>query len=237
MDISILPQACLAYDTPANSENVPDDPIITGTDTNTEPGKNQCRRKGKSKSRSKSVGANSSAFEASPGRKNWNPQINEALAKEVLQDLHLSSDGSDSEIPEDAKDTQPDGDPQPLDGPAWIESGLDLLGVPAHAPSTPAPQPTQPTKALSAGENATTTLGEEGNAGNRPAPPATPATKPAIPSMPDRAKPQPTVSPTVSRADTTSPSLVPTGPTTPPRFVEVGTTAKTPAPFHQYLLV
>ena len=93
------------YDTPADSKNVPDDPIITGTDTNAEPGKKQRRGKGKSKSQSKSAGANSSASEANPECKNWNPRINEALAKEVLQDLHLSSDGSDSEIPEDAKDT------------------------------------------------------------------------------------------------------------------------------------
>ena len=224
MDINILPEACLAYDTPADSENAPDDPIITRTDTNAEPGKKQCRHKGKSKSQSKSAGANSSASEVSPGRKNWNPRINEVLAKEVLQDLHLSSDGSDSKIPEDAKDTRPDGDLQPPDGPAQIESGLDPLGVPAHAPSTPAPQPTQPPEALSAGENATTTPGEEGDAGNRPAPPATPATKPAVPSMPNRAKPQPILSPTVSRADTTSPSPVPTRPTAPPRFAGVGTT-------------
>ena len=224
MDISILPEACLAYDIPANSENAPDDPIITWTDTNAKPGKKQHRRKGKSKSRSKSAGANSNASEVSPGCKNRNPWINEALAKEVLQDLHLSSDGLDSEIPEDAKDSRPDGDLQPLDGPARIESELDPPGVPAHASSTPAPQPAQPTEALSAGENATTSLGEEGDAGNRPAPQATAATKSAVPSMPDRAKPQPTVSPTVSRADTTSPSLVPTGPTTPPGFAGVGTT-------------
>ena len=224
MDINILPEACLAYDTPANSENVPDDPIITGTDTNAEPCKEQSRHKGKSKSRSKSARANSSASEASPGHKNWNPQINEVLAKEVLQDLNLSSDGSDSEIPEEAKDTRPDGYIQPPDGPARIESGLDPPSVPAHAPSTPAPQPTQPTKALSAGENATITPGEEGDTGNRPAPLATPATKPAMPNTPDRAKPQVTVSPTVSRADTTSPSPVPTGPTTPPGFAGVSMT-------------
>ena len=224
MDINILPEACLAYDTPANSENAPDDPIITGTDTNVEPGKKQCRHKGKSKSQSKSAGANSSGSEASPGYKNRNPQINEALAKEVLQDLHLSSDGSDSEIPEDAKDTWPNGDPQPPDRLARIESRLDPPGVPEHAPSTPAPQPSQPTEALSTGENTTTTPGEEGVAGNKPAPPATPVTMPAMPSKPDRAKPQPTVSPTVSRADTTSPSPVPTRPTASPGFAGVGMT-------------
>ena len=224
MDINILPEACLAYDTPANSKNAPDDPIITESDTNAGPGKKQCRHKGKSKGWSKSAGANSSASEVSPRHKNRNPQINEVLAKEVAQDLHLSSDGSDSEILEDVKDTRPDGDLQPLGGPAQIESGLDPPGVPAHAPSTPAPQPTQPTEALSAGENATTTPGEEGDAGNKPAPPATPAAKPAMPSTSDRAKPQPTITPTVSRADTTSPSPVPNRPTAPPRLAGQGMT-------------
>ena len=135
------------------------------------------------------------------------------LAKQVAQDLHLSSDGSDSEIPaeilEDTnKDTHPDEELQPLAGPAWIESGLDLPGVNAP-PSTPTPQPIE-----ASGTN--TNPGEEGDAGNRPAPPTTPATKPAMPSTPDSTKPQPAVMPTVSRVDTTSPSPVPTGPTAPP---------------------
>ena len=213
MDINILPEACLAYDTSADSENVPDDPIITESDTNAGSGKKQCWHKGKSKGQS-----NSSASEVSPGRKNRKPRINEALAKQVAQDLHLSSDGSDSEIlaeilEDTNKDTRPDGELQPLAGPAWIESGLDLPGVSAPTPSTPTPQPTE---ASGARENATTTPGEEGDAGNRPAPPTTPATKPAMPGNPHRARPQPTVMPTVSRADTTSPSPVPAGPTTPP---------------------
>ena len=209
MDINILPEACLAYDTPADSENALDDPIITESDTNAGSGKKQCWHKGKSKGWSKSARANSSASKVSPRRKNRKPQINEALAKQVAQDLHLSSDGSDAEIlaeiPEDTnKDTRPDGELQPPAGPAQIGSGLDPPGVPAPTPSTPTPQPTE---ASGAGENATTTPGEEGDAGNRPTPPTTPATKPAGPSTPDRTKPQPAVTPTVSRADTTSPGL------------------------------
>ena len=216
-DINILSEACLAYDTPANSENAPDDTVIAESDTNAGSGKKQHWHKGKSKSWSKSTGANSSASEASPGCKNWKPQINEALAKQVAQDLHLSSDGSDSEIPakipEDTnKDTHPDEELQPPARPAQIESRLDLLGIPAP-PSTPTPQPIE---ASGTGENANTTLGEEGYAGNKPAPPTIPATKPAMPSTPDSTKPQPAVTPTVSRADTTSPSPVPTRPTTPP---------------------
>ena len=117
MDINILPEACLAYDTPAHSENAPDDTIIAESDTNTGSGKKQRWHKGKSKGWSKSAGANSSASEASL-RKNQKPRINKALAKQVAQDLHLSSDGSDSEILEDTnKDTQPDEELQPLAGP------------------------------------------------------------------------------------------------------------------------
>ena len=116
-----------------------------------------------------------------------------------------------AKIPEDTnKDTHPDEELQPPARPAQIESGLDPPRVPAP-PSTPTPQPIE---ALGTTENATP--GEEGDAGNRPTPPTTPATKPAMPSTPDSTKPQPTVMPTVSRADTTSPSPVPTGPTTPP---------------------
>ena len=33
MDLNILPEACLAYDTSADSENVPQDPAITKPDT------------------------------------------------------------------------------------------------------------------------------------------------------------------------------------------------------------
>ena len=142
MDINILPEACLAYDIPADSENAPDDCIITGSDTNIGPGKKQHRCKGKSKGQSQSARATSSASEVSPGRKSRNSRINEALAKEVAQNLHLSSDGSDSEGLEDVADTWPDGDSLPPGRPARIESGPDLPGVPDHAPSTPAPQPT-----------------------------------------------------------------------------------------------
>ena len=39
MDINILPEACLVYDTSTDSENAPDDCIITEPDTNTGPGR------------------------------------------------------------------------------------------------------------------------------------------------------------------------------------------------------
>ena len=221
MDINILPEACLAYDMSADSENTPDDPILIGSDTNARSRKKHCRCKGKSKSRSRSTRANRCASETSPGHKNRKPQTNKALAKDVLYDLHLSSDGSDSEIPEDVC---PNEDPHTPGGPALIKSRPDLPDVSAHTPSTPASQPTQPTEALGVGENATITAREEGDAGNRSTPLTTPATDPAMPSTSSGTKPQPTVTPTVSRADTTSPSLVPTGSTAPPGLKAVGTT-------------
>ena len=43
MDLNILPEACLAYDTPADSENVLQDPAITKPDTNAGSGKKHRR--------------------------------------------------------------------------------------------------------------------------------------------------------------------------------------------------
>ena len=53
MDINILPEACLAYDTPADSKNPLEDPANTNPDTNARTGKRHRRRKGKSKNQSK----------------------------------------------------------------------------------------------------------------------------------------------------------------------------------------
>ena len=94
MDINILPEACLAYDTPADSENPLEDPAYTDPDTHARTGKRHCRHKGKSKNRSKSAGAAGSASEMSPGHKNQTPRINAVLVTQVAQDLQLSSDGS-----------------------------------------------------------------------------------------------------------------------------------------------
>ena len=66
MDINILPEACLAYDTLADSENLPEEPASTDPETNSGTGKRQRKHKGKSKNQSKSAGATSSASEASP---------------------------------------------------------------------------------------------------------------------------------------------------------------------------
>ena len=69
MDINILPEACLAYDTPADSENPLEDPANTDPDTHTRTGKRHHRHKGKSKNWSKSARAASSASEMGPGIK------------------------------------------------------------------------------------------------------------------------------------------------------------------------
>ena len=57
MDINILSEACLAYDTPAESKNPPEEPASTDPETNSGTSKRHCRCKGKSKNRSKSSGA------------------------------------------------------------------------------------------------------------------------------------------------------------------------------------
>ena len=142
MNINILPEACLAYDTLADSENPPEDPTNTHPDTNARTSKRHRRRKGKSKNRSKSAGAASSASETSPGHKNQTPCINATLVTQVAQDLHLSSDGSDSQNPEETnKDTPAASDSQPLVGPTRLESGANLPGTPAPELTTPTMPP------------------------------------------------------------------------------------------------
>ena len=69
MDINILLEACLAYDTPAESENQLEEPASAVPETNSGTSKKR-KHRGKGKGRSKSAGTTSSASEASPGRKN-----------------------------------------------------------------------------------------------------------------------------------------------------------------------
>ena len=46
IDLNILPEACLAYNTPADSENAPKDPAITKPDNNAGSGKNAPQAQG-----------------------------------------------------------------------------------------------------------------------------------------------------------------------------------------------
>ena len=90
MDLNILPGAYLTDDTPADSENLPEDPANTESVANAGSKKKQHKCKGRSKVRSKSTWATSCTSETSPGCAKPTPQINKALAKQVVQDLHLS---------------------------------------------------------------------------------------------------------------------------------------------------
>ena len=188
MDINILPEACLAYNTLADSENPPEDPTNTDLDSNARTGKRHHRRKGKSKNWSKSAGATSSASETSPGQKTQTPCINAALAKQVAQDLHLSSDGSDSENPEETNKVTPAGDSQPLAGITWPESGADLPGTPALKLATP----TMPPEDVDAEETMD------------PPQPSTPVLKPVVPDSTEGMESQSAAMPTAPGADTTS---------------------------------
>ena len=67
MDLNILPETCLAYNTLADSENALEDPANTKPDNKAGSGKKHCKRKGKSNAQSKSTGTISSSSETSPG--------------------------------------------------------------------------------------------------------------------------------------------------------------------------
>ena len=129
MDINILPEACLAYDTPAESENQLEEPASTIPEANSGTSK-KCKHKGKGKGRSKSTGATSSASEASPGCKNQTLHSNATLASQVAQDVQLLSEGSDSDNPTEIQQgTLAVSDSQPLAGMTWPESRANPPGT------------------------------------------------------------------------------------------------------------
>ena len=203
MDINILPEACLAYNTPADSENLPEDPTNTDLDSNAGTGKKHCRCKGKSKNWSKSAVAASSASETSPGHKNQTPHIKAALVTQVAQDLHLSSDGADSENPKETnKDTPATSDSQPLAGPTRPESGAD-------PPGTSAPELTTPTMPPEKDVDVEKTVD--------PPQPGTPVLKPVMPDSTEGMESQSVATPTAPAADTMS-TPVATEVTVPPGF-------------------
>ena len=131
MDINILPEACLAYDTPAESENQLEEPASTIPETSSGASKKR-KHKGKGKGRSKSAGAISSASKASPGLKNQTSCSDATLASQVAQDLQLSSEGSDSNnLTEIQQGTLAIGDSQPFAGMTWPVSGTNPPGTSA----------------------------------------------------------------------------------------------------------
>ena len=90
MDKTILPESYFSEGNPVEKD------ANTATVT-----KKSCKHRGKkTQNRSKSAGTTSSASEASPAQAKTLTQTEEECVKQVIQDLHLSSDGSDSEVPE-----------------------------------------------------------------------------------------------------------------------------------------
>ena len=122
MDKTILPET---YFTEGNLGEEGANTITVAKKTRKHKGK-------KTQNRSKSVGTTSSTSEASPARAKTTTQIDEECAKQVIQDLHFSSDGSDSEVPDDTSNPSKGANPE--------GSGLDPPGppvVPDQEPSIP----------------------------------------------------------------------------------------------------
>ena len=192
---------CLAYNTLAESENLLEEPASTDPDTNTGTSKRHRKRKGKSKNWSKSAGATSSASEASPGHKNKTPCPDPTLVSKMVQDLQLSSQGSDSNNPNEVQQGTPAiNDSQPLAGSTRPESGTNLPG-----PSSPEPDtPTAPSE---------DEIGET----VQPPEPDIPASKLVVPDSREGMGAQPTATPDPPVVNATS-TLASTRVTAPPGF-------------------
>ena len=78
-----------------------DNPVEEDANTVTVTKKTHKRKGRKTQNRSKSAGTASSTSEASPAQAKTATQTDEECAKQVIQDLHLSSHGSNSEVPDD----------------------------------------------------------------------------------------------------------------------------------------
>ena len=121
MDKTILPESYFSEGNPVEED----------ANTVTVAKKTRKHKGRKTQNRSKSAGATSSASEASPAWAKTATQTDEECAKQVIQDLHLSSDGSDSEVPNDTGNPPKGGDSE--------NSGPDPQGpptVPDQEPST-----------------------------------------------------------------------------------------------------
>ena len=209
MDINILPEACLAYDTLAESENQLEEPASAPPPVTNSGTSKKCKRKGKGQS--KSVGATSSAFEVSPGRKNQTSHSDATLASQVAQELQLLSEGSDSDdLTKIQQGTLAISDSQPLVGSTRPESGTNLPGTSVPDLDTPiAPHEDEKT---------------EGAA--QPPEASTPVPKPVVPNSTEGIEAQPVATLTPSVVDPTSiPASI--GTTAPPRFPQQPITAST----------
>ena len=210
MDINILPEACLAYDTPVKSENQLEGPASAIPETNSGTNK-KCKCKGKGKGQSKSMGTTSSASKVSPGHKKQTSHSDATLASQLAQDLQLSSEGSDSDdLIEIQQGTLAISDCQPLVGSTQPESGT-------NPPGTSVPEldtliaPHEDEKAEKAAQ---------------PPEAGTPVPKPVVPDSTEGIEAQPTATPTPPVVDPTS-ILASTRTTAPPRFLQQPITAST----------
>ena len=209
MDINILPEACLAYDTPAESENQLEEPASTVPETSSAASK-KCKHKGKGKGRSKSAGAISSASEVSPGHKNQTSHSDATLASQVAQDLQLSSEGSDSDNPTEIQQhTLAIGDSQPLVVTTRPESGTNPAGTSASELDT----------------SITPHKDETAEAALLPGT-GTPVPKPVVPNSTKGMEVQPTATLTPLVVNPSS-ILVSTGTSAPPSFPQQPATAST----------
>ena len=100
MDKTILPESYFSEGNPVEED----------TNTTTVTKKSRKHRGNKTQNRSKSARTASSASEASPARAKTVTQTEEERVKQVIQDLHLSSDSSDLEVPEDTGNPPKGGD-------------------------------------------------------------------------------------------------------------------------------
>ena len=134
MDKTILPETYLSEGNPGGEE----------TNANNSAKKTRKRKGKKTQRRSKSTGAVSSASEISPARVKTNTQASQDGTQQVLQELHLSSEGSVSDTPEGAgetsKGTNPDnsgmGPPIPPEEPRAPPRTPSLNQVPGEGQDT-----------------------------------------------------------------------------------------------------
>ena len=101
MDQTILPESYLSEGNPGGEE----------TNAKNSAKKTRKQKGKKTQRRSKSAGAASSASDISPARVKTNTQTGGDGTQQVLQGLHLSSEGSDSDAPDGAGETSKGANP------------------------------------------------------------------------------------------------------------------------------
>ena len=137
MDKTILLETYLSKGNPGGEE----------TNANNSTKKTHKWKGKKTQRRSKSAGAASSASEISPARVKTNTQSGQDGTQQVLQELHLSSEGSDSDAPEGAGETSKGADPDdsgmgppiPPEEPRAPPGTPSLDQVPGEGQDTPTP--------------------------------------------------------------------------------------------------